>query len=52
MDNSLELTFALKHLDQHQQANDANVKKLIKLQQRIISKEKRTPLLSMFITHF
>lgn len=41
MDTSLELTFALKHLDQHLQANDANVKKMIKLQQRIISKDKR-----------
>ncbi len=40
-ENGLELTFALKHLDQHLQTNDTNVKKLLKLQQRIISKDNR-----------
>ena len=40
-DESLELTFALKHLEQHLLQNDSNTKKLLKLQQRIILKEKR-----------
>lgn len=36
----LELTFALKHIDQHLLQNDFNTNKLLKLQQRIILKEK------------
>ena len=38
----LELTFALKHIDQHLLQNDFNTKKLLKLQQRIILKENST----------
>ena len=38
-DESLELTFALKHLEQHLLQNDSNAKKLLKLQQRIVLKE-------------
>lgn len=36
----LELTFALKHIEQHLGLNDSNSKKLLKLQQRIMAKEK------------
>lgn len=39
-DEGLELTFALKHIEQHLLQNDSNTKKLVKLQQRIVQKEK------------
>lgn len=39
-DENLELTFALKHLEQHLIQNDANTKKMGKLHQRIQQKEK------------
>lgn len=38
-DETLELTFALKHIEQHLIQNDSNTKKLVKLQQRIVLKE-------------
>lgn len=43
----LELTFALKHIDQHLLQNDFNTKKLLKLQQRIILKEKSNVYLKL-----
>lgn len=40
IDETLELTFALKHIEQHIIQNDSNNKKLGKLHQRILQKEK------------
>lgn len=39
-DSALELTFALKHIEQHLIQNDLNVKKLEKLNEKIDAKEK------------
>lgn len=48
-DEALELTFALKHIEQHLIQNDSNTKKIIKLQQRIISKEKCKNYITKFL---
>jgi len=50
-DETLELTFALNHLEQHLGQNDSNTKKLLKLQQRIIAKEKRIRIYLYFMIY-